>query len=372
MEIGIITFHKAENFGSALQAFALAKILEKEHHRVTIIDFVLEKDMVQYKLFRVPLYKEWKRAVLVDLLYFVRNYKRKKAFKNFRKIYLKLTEKTFYAGKDKLDELNQSFDAFVCGSDQIWNLNCTEEFVAEYFLEFVQNEKVKISFSPSMPSRVSKEHYQDLRRSINRIDKVSVRENETIEYLQKEVGVNKEIVHTVDPTLLLSSEEYIKYFDIEKVKTDCYIFVYILGGREQYKSIIAEANKVQKKTGYRMKYVCIRKLRGLKNAEYCLGIGPKQFLEQVYNAEYIITDSFHAVVFSIIFSKKLCAFPRVGSSSRMEELLQAVGMNVCMYNENNDLWMHEDPQNRKMEIIEKLVLPSKEFIAKNLGKERVI
>lgn len=366
MRIGTITFHKADNFGSALQAFALIRILEKMNHEPTIIDFVFEKDLAQYKLFRTHMYKTRKKALIADLLYLRRNLMRKKNFEKFRKQYLPLTSKTFYSGKDDLSELNNFFDAFICGSDQIWNLNCTEEFVPEYFLSFVHDKKLKISYAPSMPSKVEKKYYSKIKNNIERLDFVSVREQTTINYLKDEVNVNKEIKHVVDPTLLLSAEEYLKCFNIKKIDSEPYIFVYILGGRDQHEKIICEVNRIQKLTNCKVKYVCMRKLSKLKNAEYCLGIGPKEFLSELYNAEYVITDSFHATVFSILFLKKLCVFSRKGSSSRMEELLSTFNMENCLFKNGNDSWINEDTKLRNMNRLEEMILPSKEFIEKHL------
>lgn len=367
MKVGTITFHKAENFGSALQAFALKRVLEKMNHKPVVIDFVFEKDLAQYKLFRTHMYKTRKKALIADLLYLRRNIIRKRRFEKFRAEYLPLTSKTFYAGKDNLEELNDSFDAFICGSDQIWNLNCTEEFVAEYFLSFVHEDRLKISYAPSMPSKVEEKYYTQIKESIERLNFASVREKVTADYLNNEVRVNKEIMHVVDPTLLLPADEYLKCFDIKRTKSERYIFVYILGGRDQHSKIISEVNRIQIITGCKVKYVCMRKLSGLKNAEYRLGIGPKEFLSDLYNADYVVTDSFHATVFAILFSKRLCVFARKGSSSRMKELLDTVGMKKCLYEEGNDSWINEDIKMRDLNKLENMILPSKQFIEKHLG-----
>lgn len=366
MKIGITTFHKADNFGSALQAFALKRVLEKLNHEPQIINFEFEKDLAQYKLFRTHLYKERKQAFIADLYYYNRNLKRKRNFEKFRANYLPLTSKIYRFGKDSLQDLNSSFDAFICGSDQIWNLNCTEEFVPEYFLSFADDDKLKISYAPSMPAPVEKKYYNQIKKCINRLDTVSVREKWTIDYLHNEVNVNKEISHVVDPTLLLSSEDYLNSFNIQKENCDPYIFVYILGGRDQHSLVMSEINRIQEKTKCKIKYVCNRKLTGLNNTEYCLGIGPKEFLSLLYNASYVVTDSFHATVFSILFSKRLCVFARKGSSSRMKELLHTCNMDSCFFENGNISWLNENVENRNLEKLQELILPSLEFIKNSL------
>ncbi len=335
MRIGIITFHKAENFGSALQAYALSMYLKKIGHEVKIIDFEYNFDLRQYNLFRKHLYLKRPQAFAADLLYIRKNRKRKNAFKKFRADFLMLTESTYSYQASNLNELNNDFDCFVCGSDQIWNLNCTEVLVPEYFLSFADTGKLKVSFAPSMPTKVQEKFYSELRPLINRLDFVSVREAQTVEYLKKEVGlIDKQIEHFVDPTLLLDDHDYISGFNLKR--EDRHIFVYLLG-KEHISSVIEEANNLQKKTGLPIKYVFMRKITNLNNSEYLFGVGPIEFLNLIYNAEYVLTDSFHATVFSNIFEIKYCAFPREGSSSRMTELVDSLGMNYRFYG-NDKVW----------------------------------
>ena len=92
--------------------------------------------------------------------------------------------------------MNDCYDAFICGSDQIWNINCTQGLVPEFFLEFVSDSKKKIAYAPSMPAKVPDKYYKRIKKDVERLDAVSVRESETIPYLINEVGIKKEILHT--------------------------------------------------------------------------------------------------------------------------------------------------------------------------------
>ena len=181
-KIGIITFHAAENFGSALQAFALQHVLIKKGFDAEIIDCTLESDMEQYKLFRTQYYKERPKAFLGDILYLKKNFRRKYNYKEFRKKYLKMSAGKFQIGKDDLENLNNEYNVFICGSDQIWNLNCTGGFISEFFLNFADNTSKKISYAPSMPEAVSPVYYGKIKASLERFDAISVRENQTIAY----------------------------------------------------------------------------------------------------------------------------------------------------------------------------------------------
>lgn len=370
MKIGIITFHRAENFGSALQAFALSKYLESVGHFVTIIDFVFEQDMQQYHLFRMHVYGERKRAIIGDLLYLKRNASRKFNFDSFRKLYLKMTPKT-YKSSNSLAELNESFDCFICGSDQIWNLNCTNGIVPEYFLEFVDDKKLKVAIAPSMPAPVDEKYYRKLKTLIDRLNFISVREKTTIEYLKNQVRILKPIIQSCDPTLLLKAVDYINIFHLDRHSKD-YIFVYILGDVAQNNKIVEEALRLQKKTSLKIKYVFMRRIKSLKSSDYCLGIGPREFLQLILDAKYVITDSFHATVFSMQFATDFCVFPRRGSEARMTELLESVGLQQHLYGHHNPKWDEVILDSDKMiEALEKISNPTKEFIGKVFdGKRR--
>ena len=325
MKIGIITFHKAENFGSALQVYALSSYLEKKGHEVQIIDFIYPDDMKQYRLFRTHIYRKRPKAFFGDLIYLNRNASRKRAFASFWKAYLKLTPNRYVFGSDAIKETNEMFDAFVCGSDQIWNINCTQIPIPEYFLGFVSEKKKKIAYAPSMPCAINQEFHRQVSDLISRLDWISVREAFTVEYLRNELHIKKPVYKTADPTLLIPAEAYVRTFCGQKQKGK-YIFVYMLGDSEIMVDIINCALRIKEKTGLMIKYVFIRKIKKFKQDDYCFGIGPDQFLKYIYNADYVVTDSFHATVFSLMFRKTLFVFARKDSELRMKELLGATDM----------------------------------------------
>lgn len=335
MKIGIITFHKAENFGSALQAYALSSYLEKTGNEVRIIDFIYPHDMRQYHLFRTHIYRERPKALLGDLCYLRKNLAKKNAFKSFWKTYLKLTPRQYVFGTDTINETNEMFDTFICGSDQIWNINCTQIPIPEYFLDFASDRRRKIAYAPSMPCGFDKKYHIQVADLISRLDWISVREALTVEYLKDELQIVKPVYNTADPTMLLPAEDYIKAF-CSKKENEKYIFVYMLGDSEIMKDIINCTLSIKEKTGLKIKYVFIRRIKNFPDAEYCFGIGPDKFLDDIYNADYVVTDSFHATVFSLMFKKALFVFGRKDSELRMKELLKETGM-LSRYIENGNI-----------------------------------
>ena len=147
--IGIITFHCSHNYGSILQSYALQKYLINKNYDVKIIDYTLRWDYEYYQLFRRELYRYSKKAVLSDLFYFKKNLKRKYNFEKFSKRHLITTNKKYYDFQP-MEDLNSDFDIFICGSDQIWNFDCTRQIIPAYFLDFADNTKIKIAYAPSM------------------------------------------------------------------------------------------------------------------------------------------------------------------------------------------------------------------------------
>ena len=123
-KIGIITFHASENFGSALQAFALENILIDNGYNAEIINCILESDMKQYNVFRTHIYLKRPMALLGDFLYLFRNIKRKKSFLIFQNKYLKISYQLLRAGKDDLSFLNERYESIEtrCAMNSLFDL----------------------------------------------------------------------------------------------------------------------------------------------------------------------------------------------------------------------------------------------------------
>jgi len=369
MKIAIITFHKAENFGSVLQVYALSSVLKHIGHSVKTIDFEVPVDMIQYNLFRTHIYKQRPQAFLGDLVYIKKNFLRKRRFSNFRKQYLDLTEKTYIFGKNNLQGLNDEYDAFICGSDQIWNTECTKGVIPEFFLSFVEDTRKKIAYAPSMPKKPNKKYFKQLKKLISRINFLSVREFQTIRFLQEDIKIKSNIEHVLDPTLLLNDTFYVDELGLSKQRTDNrqYIFVYILEDSDfNHSLIVKEAVKVSKKTGMTIKYVFMRKIKAFSNGKYVFGIGPREFLEYIFNAAYVMTNSFHASVFSIIFNVAFCVFPRKDSESRMIELLETLNLMSNIYTTDNNQWMDSRPYDITKEKLNVLKRSSIKYLMNSL------
>ncbi len=330
LKIGIITFHCSYNYGSALQAFALKTLLKKKKYDVNIINFIYKKDFEQYRLFRTKLYYKNPKAFISDILFYNKNKIRKDNFELFAKKYFNLTQKKYYNYKD-MKELNDEFDIFICGSDQIWNLDCTQGVEPAYFLKFANKDKLKIAYAPSLAHvKFARDYDTDLKKAIKDLDYISIREESTLPLIQSLIEKKIEIV--LDPTLLLDAEDY-KSLEKKQIIDKKYIFVYML---EYNINLVNYCNNLSKKFNIEVVYIANKKFNGLKGINI-FGIGPDMFLEYIKNAEYIITNSFHATVFSIIFNKKFVTFLTEKSSSRMYDLLKKLEVSERIYKQGFDI-----------------------------------
>lgn len=331
MKIATITFHCSYNYGSALQTYALQKYLEMKGHNVKIIDFVLESDFEHYKLFRTKLYKDNFKYIIADILYLNKNIRRKKSFERFSKKHLKLTDKRYTTHSD-MNDLNKEFDAFICGSDQIWNLDCTNGIVPAFFLDFVDDSKIKFSYAPSIARlKFDNAGLEGLSKYLDRLDFISVREKSTIPMLKK--ITNKEVTDVIDPTMLLLSDDYKEIMENTEVDGK-YIFLYFI---EINKKIIEYSNKLSEEKNLKIVYFTKRKILSIKNGINAYGISPEKWLSLIKNSEYVVTNSFHATVFSILFKKKFTTFAPVDSYSRVTDLLEKLDLDSRIHKNESSL-----------------------------------
>lgn len=316
MKVGIITFHCSLNYGSVLQAYALQTAVKSTGSTAMIIDF-RSSDFNQYKLlpFSHP------KRMLRNVLRFNRMTQRKKNFESFQKERLKVTENHYDSSSPSLSELPNSFDAFICGSDQIWNLNCTHGVVEPFFLSFAE-ERRRIAYAPSLAHTSFEPQYFDKQKVaelLAKFDYLSVREEETVPLFQPLVDKRIEVV--LDPTLLLNADAYASMAN-DRVIDGPYIFVYLLRSCPE---LVESASEMARAAGRAVAYVSEKDLP-ISNSRNLFGIGPEEFISLIAHADAVLTNSFHATVFSVLFHRPFRVFATDKSASRMRDLLGKLGM----------------------------------------------
>ena len=317
MKVGILTFHRAENFGAVLQAYALQTFLCRQGYDVKIIDYRCPVSERAYQIYNPSILWSRKNFFISFKKYLsrihharIRKIKKKKYIK-FRDDYLSLSAKVDTYPKE-------ACDLFVVGSDQVWNFSLTDNDKI-FLLDFPMSPHAKrISYAASSEGAVCKRIregcYKDMLDKVNEFDAVSVREAELKESLQN--IIKKDIQVHLDPSFLLSKADYEKILILPKEKH--YVLVYHLYETEQG-SILADG--ISKKKG--LEVIEIHAIiTGDKRDNQKFDLGPREILGYIANADTVITTSFHGLAFSLIMEKDVWVM-NVGNNSRQKNLLDA-------------------------------------------------
>ncbi len=304
MKAGIITFHDANNYGAVLQAYALNSKMN-EYCKTEIINYYNPNFHVNGK-------SKGLKGKLTKLIYGNVIKRKNDEFSYFRKEKLNI-KNSFIKAKD-LPKLNDKYDLFISGSDQIWNLKCSGGDDS-YFLNFVKDKNKKNSYSASFGTNNPKLDEKHM-NYIKDFNKISVREKSGENYLKAN---NVKSIKTCDPVFLLEKE---KWESMAKTNNARYILVYeVVNGV----NMINFAKRLSKLTGLKILVITSsnKPILGIKTLR---DIGPIRWLELMKNAEYIITNSFHGLAFSLIFNKQFFIelLSNSDSNTRMLELLDEV------------------------------------------------
>lgn len=346
--VGIITLHYPDNYGSVLQAYALQTYLKKNTNlNIWIIDYIQKYDSINYKLFRTDIYRKRPQALLADFLFLKSNQKRKSSFEKFRKKYLHMTPEKYYT-LEQLEKLNRKMNAFICGSDQIWNFDCTNGIDEAYFLAFADKDKKKISYAPSFgQTSFQIDEMKKIKHYLKDFDLVSIREKSMKNNLEKKIG--RPVKCVIDPTLLLDVEYYDE-LSKEKQNSSKYIFVYML---EENIDLLKDAKRYAEKNKLNIIYISNISKKSqiiLKKYTNVYGAAPEEFLSYIKNAECVITNSFHATVFSILYEKKFCTYKTKHSFPRMLDLLEDLGLSNRIFNQDFQMEKNIDYKNVKIKL----------------------
>ena len=310
--IGIITFHNYDNYGAILQSYALQKKLRELDTYPEIIDYRCDYISNPFRL--VNLRKKGLFNYIYGAIGHICYIPRRRRCNQFRK-HMRYSEPVTI--KD-MSPVSGKYDLYIAGSDQIWDHKLTN-FDKTYFLDFVKDGKKKCSYAASIGEHVPPEKYlEDYKQLLGDFDHILVREDYGADIVDELTGKRPEVV--CDPTLLLTAEEWNELLE-EPRKKEKYILVYQLGIN---KEIVDFARRLKKKTGDRIVYIPFP-LVGLLKCSCKIAIGPAQWMGLFKNAEYVISDSFHGIVYSLLFNRKFFAMVNGHHMNRrVQQLLNMV------------------------------------------------
>lgn len=324
MKIKTITCHDVYNVGASLQAYALVTYLNRLGHEAEIIDYKPDYLSGHYSLWGVsnPAYDRpvLRQAYLLAKLpgrLRARFSRRKREFDAFTREMLPVTAKRYSSNEDLKRDLPEA-DVYFAGSDQIWNTFFPNGTDPAFYLDFAPEDRVKASYAASFATESVSEKWQgQIKQWLSKLDDISVRERSGVEIV-KRMGF-ADAVRVLDPVFLLNAEEW---QSIEKNLNlrDPYVLVYDFDGNGK---IAGYAKRVAAEHGW--------KIYSVLPCDYCgkcfAQEGPQAFLYLIHNARFVVSNSFHATAFSLIFHKQFAVFNRNEEiNTRMRDLIQLAGI----------------------------------------------
>jgi len=360
MKIKTITCHKVYNYGASLQEFALLHFLVKLGHDAEVIHYKPSYLSGHFSLFTVS--NPWFNKLFLKQLYLlaklprrILNLKRKKAFDTFSEKYINSGFKIYKNNKELKEDLPKA-DAYICGSDQIWNSFFENGKDPAFYLDFVPDDKLKISYSASFAIDEIKDDLKPfVKEKVSRINHISVREQSGVKILNN-LGFEN-VKQVVDPVFLIEKDYWVSKF-VFPIK-EKYIFVYDCDSNKNIKRIVEETAL---KKGLKI-YTVNQNIKYATKNFYQKG--PETFLSLIHGANFVISNSFHAVAFSLIFNKPFFVVDRNEKiNTRMRDIMNYIGLQELHLKENEykkieNLTIDYENINEKMQL---KIKESREFL----------
>lgn len=326
-KVGIVTFHRALNYGAVLQSYALQKTVSSLGAKCEIVDYICPKITHDYTPFRV--YKnDFLKSFAKSCVMCRRRAKRRDAFQSFFNNYLVKSSKSY--NPQNIGKLKNDYDLFISGSDQVWSPRCVG-FDPAYFLTFA-DDKQKYSYAASFAvTKLPDEYIDEYKKRLSGFQKFSVREQSGEKLVNGLTGKTAE-TH-LDPTLLILADKW-KKIAVSKIKTP-YILIFTANPPV---SLVNFALKLSKEKNLPIYYINDAPHPVKHGINYVVAPTVEEFVGYFMNAEYVVTNSFHGTVFSVIFNKSLFVEFRnkSGKNIRSESLLNSLEINREITNGNAD------------------------------------
>lgn len=315
MKIGILTTHRAINYGAVLQAYALSEVIKDFGFYSEIIDYCPKTKV--YGRMRSRRIKGIK-DILINLYMFF-NIKnqiiQKQKIKRFDEFVNQNFNLSFYKfSKDSDFSKLDKYDVFIVGSDQVWNLNLMD--LKPFFLPFqnINSNSVFIAYAPSISENLTNEQMSIIENRTKHFNYISCREKKTASILKEKL--NREVVDVIDPVFLLDKDKWINKFPPIKNQGK-YIFVYFLGVSDLTALVVAQLKRI---TGYKVVSFTYDIKQKLEVDYQFWGSNPSDFVSYISGAEIVCSNSFHATAFSILFNKKHIIVEHETRNLRMDNI----------------------------------------------------
>ncbi|WP_288360211.1 polysaccharide pyruvyl transferase family protein [uncultured Bacteroides sp.] len=343
MKIAILTFPLRENYGGVLQCYALQTILQRMGHEVEVIkwsaSFVFSFRGVLKGIYKKLLSKISGKDEFVRVR--LEAYIRHRRIIRFIKDKIIFTSEEYYY-KNDLERLSDSdFDVFIVGSDQVWrSLFMADSWIDLYFLSFLKmKDKKRIAYSASFG--VDHKEYTDelvvrCGDLFSHFDAVSVREDSGLELIEEyHWKCKRDSIQTLDPAMLLNKDDYIHLFHLNMEQYGINLFAYLL-------DVQTEANRILEQIALEkglkiIRVQSIEKSLGFRSLFALPSLSPVQWVEHIASSHFVVTDSFHGCVYSILFHKPFIVVGNtVRGNARISSLLRLVQLEYRFVSSQED------------------------------------
>ena len=319
--IGVLTFHRAVNYGAVLQAYALTEFVSNIIGQdVKVIDYHCEKiektSSLSEQLRSSNRFKALaKRVVMGDSLK-----KTIAGFDEFRSNYLQLSSSYTQINKE---DIANDFEYIIVGSDQVWNLSLTGNDWT-YFLDFEHEKSVGISYAASI-GELPSNNYELYDLLLKNFRAISVREKSFEMWIAYNT-TNTALSH-IDPVFLIDTNQWDSILVHNDSLSKKYLLCYNVQDAVKMTDYIEKAKVLADENDWSVKYLSTNgRLRNKGNIEVIKSASPQQFISLIRNAEFVITDSFHGTAFSLLYHKDFYVASNIHRADRVTDLLQATGL----------------------------------------------
>ena len=324
-KIGVLTFHRAYNYGAVIQAYSIQNVIEDIGYDCEIIDYVNKQQISYY----TPLvYSNGVRKFVKDLIFigYLKQIKKKnRLFDQFIEKEIKKSKKS----------CNNEFDAFVVGSDQVWNPIHSNDFRKAYVLDFVDDNHLKLAYAPSIGA-ASLEDLSAYKNYINEFKELSCREQRGAEVLKQ--LTDRDVQVLLDPTLIVEKSKLHFLADKAKSENENYIFYYTLDGFDKRKNGVKLLKDISKLYDMKVKVIAPTWPKMFSGFENIMDASPEKFLNLIKNASLVCTNSFHGMALSIDYKKEFFVLEEYdGKDDRKISLLKKVGLEERMTTDIKDI-----------------------------------
>lgn len=319
MKIAVITLKDSPNYGGILQAYALQKVIQKMGYQCDLIDYMNCDFKKKFSFMGRPKKMSKLYWIYKKIQYPLMVYMMNKMMPFYR--HMNLTK--HFINKGELSSLNQDYDIFITGSDQVWacDLNFYDD---SYFLSFADDKKLKISYAASFGrtwEMMNNYEKNFIKKNLERLDYISLREESGMEIVKNLTG-RTDSIDVLDPTLLLDKDEWMKIG--KPCKHNDYILCYLMQSRKNDSAALSFSKELSRRTGQRIIKIC-RGLTSVIWGETIFVPTVEDFLGLFNGASYVVTNSFHGVAFSVIFHKQFSVYVEGDASSGRNSRI----FNIC-------------------------------------------